>query len=388
MQREILLSETENGRRIVVLEDGVPVELLIETEKGPPEAGNLYMGRVENVIKGMQAAFVNIGDEKNAFLPLMDMPSLSGLPEKAAMGQKRSLRPGDEVLVQVAREAAGEKGARLSMHISFPGKYAVLLPTMEGVIGISRHIDDTATREALSSLATEALSRIPGFGVIIRTAARDVKAALILAEIEALAAAYTDIAAKARVRKAPALLHSAGGLAERAMRDLSCEAASRAIPPEIDAALEKALRRRVWLDSGAYIVIDACEAMTVVDVNSGKYVGKSSLNDTARTVNLEAAREIARQIRLRDMGGIIVIDFVDMDTDEDRQAVAEAFTAAMENDRAKRRFHGFSAAGLYELTRRSILKPLLSTLYVECPRCRGAGYVRAHEPIKTQGAPA
>lgn len=379
MERTAIIEDSNSIRRMVVLEDGLPVELLIESPEGQSTVGNLYMGRVMNVLPGMQAAFIDIGAEKNAFLPLADVPDMyQALSQSTRDGlRKRTLRPGDEVLVQVLKDGAGEKGARLTMHPSFPGKYAVLLPAAGGV-GISRHITDVETRESLLRVAEDALPGLSGMGVIIRTAALDAPSLMaIREEIGALHAAWLELSAKAGARKAPALVYSGGGLLERASRDLNAQIVRGEIPQAILAKIDKALRRKVWLNSGAYLVVDPCEAMTVIDVNSGKYTGKKSLSDTLLRVNIEAAREIAYQIRLRDISGIIIVDFADMDSDEDREAVLSAFHAAMASDRAKRHVHGFTAAGLLEMTRRAVYQPLRQALYKECPACHGEGVIRA-----------
>ena len=360
MERLIWLEEKNGRSRMAVLEDGIPVELVVTAPGGEPTVGNLYMGRVINVVPGMQAAFIDIGDEKNAFLPLAE-----------AVPAGRALRPGDEVLVQVQKNSAGEKGARLTMHWSFPGKYAVLMPTTDSV-GVSRHIVDEEARAALMGAADE------GGGVVIRTAAQGAPIEDIRAEIQSLRAAWDALFEKAHAQKAPACVYSAGSLLDRALRDLNAPVTLGDIPPEIEAKLSRALRRKVWLDSGAYLVIDPCEAMTVIDVNSGKYTGKKKLSETLLRVNLEAAKEAARQVRLRDVGGIVVIDFADMDTDGEREAVLAAFLEALAPDRAKRHVHGFTGAGLLEMTRRSLYGPVRNTR--TCPRCHGEGVIQEPWP--------
>ncbi len=357
---------------MVVLEDGAPVELAFERAESRPLIGNLYAARVENVLPGMHAAFVDIGLEKNAFLPLDDVPpAVKGLPVAQSQG-KIQVRPGQEILVQVVKEPGGGKGPRVTMNPSFPGKWAVLLPTV-AALGVSRHIQDPEERERLLGIAKAACPE--GMGLVIRTQAEDAPAGIIAEEAAALAAQWNALAGRARARKAPALVDEAGSLWARAERDLGVAPTRGPIGAALWEKVEKLLRRKVWLDSGAFLVIDVCEAMTVIDVNSGKNAGGKTPGGLALKVNLEAAREAARQVRLRDLGGIIVIDFVDMETDAEREAVLDAFAGASEADRAKRHMHGFSAAGLLEMTRRPVYQPVREALSAPCPHCKGTGVV-------------
>ncbi len=355
MQRQVLIEQSEVTTRRLVLEAGEPVEYAVERSHERRLSGSVFLARVINVVPGMQAAFVDIGIGKNAFLSFDDVPPALAEAGIASSKAHSPLRPGQEIIVQVVKEPGGDKGPRVTMTPTFPGKYAVLLPTLAAV-GVSRHIQDADERARLSKAAQPACP--PGMGLIVRTAAEGAEPEEISTEAEHLAAAWAGIVGHAHARKAPARLFDNGSLIETAGRDLNAPVTEGAFPAAIEAKLEKALRRKVWLQSGAQIVVDRCEALTAIDVNSGKFVGKKNLADTLLRLNLEAAREIARQIRLRDLGGIIVIDFVDMDSDQDRQSVLDAFRDAMRPDRAKCHIHGFSPAGLLEMTRRPVYRPV------------------------------
>ncbi len=373
MKREVLLDTLGEETRMLVLEDGIPVEFALERADAPRLVGGLYIARVINVLRGMEAAFVDIGAERNAFLSLDDLPAIARDADEVRVDirDRKPLRPGQEVLVQVVKEPGGDKGPRVTMSPTFPGKYIVLLPTVEA-IGVSRHIEDEEARRTLYDCAKAACPS--GMGLIIRTAGADATALDIKQETETLLARWQEIEQAARVSKAPALLYDDGGLFARAYRDLNAPVATGPWNDPLEQKLEKALRRKVWLDSGAFLIIDRCEAMTVIDVNSGKFTGKKNLADTLLRLNCEAAREIARQIRLRDIGGIIIIDFVDMKAEEDRQAVLDTLCQAMEPDRAKYHIHGFTAAGLLEMTRRPVYQPVLNAMMEPCSACESAGY--------------
>lgn len=385
MQSRVILFDTLGKEtRMLVMENGEPVEFAIETVERERLTGNIYMGRVVKTLHGMGAAFVDIGLEKNAFLPLDDMPPAARDADVAPVAMK-NLVQGQEILVQVVREPGGDKGPRVSMNPSFPGKYAVLLPTVQAV-GVSRHIQDESCRSALEALGHAV--RPKGMGVILRTAAGEASEDEIAADIENLCKRWNAFADTAMMRKAPVLLHREDDLTQTVARDLSGEVRRGSFEDALETKLAKLLRRKVWLDSGAYLVVDTCEAMTVIDVNSGKYTGKKNLPETILRLNCEAAREAARQIRLRDMGGIIVIDFVDMETDEDRRSVLEIFMQTLEPDRAKRHVYGFTAAGLLEITRRPVYGPVDASIRTRCSCCGGEGTVntattRAHGILRT-----
>ncbi|NLG23866.1 MAG: Rne/Rng family ribonuclease, partial [Clostridiales bacterium] len=350
MIKDILLEVGPSQTRLALLEDGDVAELYIERAGSERGTGNILLGRVANVLPGMQAAFVDIGQPKNGFLFAGDIridPSEFG-PEADALGDQlrrlpiqKLVKSGQEILAQVIKEPGGDKGPRITNHVTLPGRLTVLLPTVN-YVGISRRIDDEAERGRLRELAEAA--RPEGMGLIVRTAAEGAQPEELAHDVEYLKRLWASIVARAAAAKAPALLHRDEGLAHRAVRDMLTDEvralwvddkaqfeqlrdAAALISPDlaarvalhdnerplfalhrVDAALERALSRKVWLKSGGYLVFDYAEALTVIDVNTGKFTGSHSLSDTVFAINCEAAAEIARQIRLRNIGGIIVID--------------------------------------------------------------------------------
>lgn len=371
MERKVYIDTIGQETRRVVVEDGRPVELAITYRQQSGIVGNIYLGRVMNVLKGMNAAFVDIGLAKNAFLSMDDLPgAMRDVAQAVQKPAGNTVRAGQEVLVQVVKDAGGSKGPKVTMNITFPGQYAVLLPTVQAV-GVSRHIQDTDTRKSLQQLGESALPE--GMGVILRTAAETANHEDISAEIGALVDQWQQLSVSVRTQKPPALVWTDGDLEAQARRDLGGEIITGPLPDTMEASLDKLLRRKVWLKSGGYLVIDPCEAMTVIDVNSGKNTGKKTLAETLLALNQEAAVEIARQLRLRDIGGIVIIDFVDMETEEDRDAVLKTFETALQEDRAKHHVHGFTGAGLLELTRRPVFSSLTKETRTDCTCCGGMG---------------
>lgn len=352
MERIVYLDIFQGAKRRVLVEDGVPVEIAFEENQ--KTMGNIYIGRVMQIQSHLNSVFVDIGQRRNAFLPMSEVVCFE---ETAKRLECSSIRQGQEIIVQVTKDPLGDKGAKLTMKLSFPGKYCVLLPTIQAV-GVSRQIDEPIRRERLNEIAQAVCPE--NMGILIRTAAKDASDALIMQEASGLHAKWVQLKAHAGAQKAPTLLFSAGSLLEDSLRDLNATILEEPLPDPLEKELKTALQRKIWLKSGAYLVIDSCEALTAIDVNSGKYTAKSNATEAIVRLNCEAAAEAARQIRLRDIGGIIVIDFIDMASVAERDAVLLAFTEAMRNDRAKRHVHGFSAAGLLELTRRSVYQPLES----------------------------
>jgi len=366
MERVIYIDHFQGAMRRVVVEDGIPVEVALDVGSTKDSVGSIVIGRVEKVMLNIGAVFVNIGMEKNGFLPLTEMIDCDATDISAA-GKRSPLATGRELIVQVTKSASGDKGARLTMNATYPGKYCVLLVAAQ-TVGVSRHIEDTERRLHLESIAKSA--QPDGMGLLIRTSAADAREEWITDEARRLHAEWNQVISRAKAQKAPAMLFNAGNLLDSAMRDLHGDIYQQPLPPSKTEKLRKALRRKIWLPSGAYLVIDHTEAMTVIDVNSGKCTTKGEFSQTMRNLNLEAAKESARQIRLRDIGGIIVIDLIDMRDDADRKAVLEAFVEATRGDRAKLHIHGFSPAGMLELTRRSVYKPFMQC---RCTRCLGTG---------------
>lgn len=418
MTKTILIDRLCGETCLALLEDGVLTELYFESKGREKLAGNIYLGRVENVLPGMNAAFVNIGLEKNAFLYAGDI-QLDTRGDDALAEQLRGarieklVRPGQSIVVQVVKEPGGDKGPRVSCHITLPGRLAVLLPTV-GYIGISRRITQDDTRARLHALA-EGMTAPRGYGAIVRTAAQNADEASLRAEFDALERLWESTMRRAKTAVAPALLHRDDGLVERAVRDmLSTEVESvrtddatlhaqlvetaatlapglsdRIVFDRTDMPLfdrfrvpkqaESAFKRRVWLKSGGYLVFDYTEALTVVDVNTGKFVGKRSLSETIFQLNCEAAREIARQLRLRDIGGIIVMDFIDMESPRQREELLEVLRACLREDRTHTNLAGMTELGLVEMTRKKVRQPIYKQKCHVCSACQGGGLVPLHD---------
>lgn len=393
MDKQILLSRRGDEIEVAVIEDNVLVERYIEADDAGSLIGNIFVGRVENVLDGMSTAFVNIGIGINAFLSFDDI----------APGFR--VKQGMELTAQVYKQPGGDKGPRLTMNVSIPGAMLVLTP-MTPTVSISSKINSQAERTRLKELARQACPK--GMGLIVRTSAAGAELDALMAEANELQETWRGIAQKAPYTKAPALLYESARLTERTVRDMLQPDVSRlwttdeslykqalqaATPdqavrisfeqsPErlstlfsLTTQISKIDNRQVWLNSGGYIIVDYTEAMTVIDVNSGKFVGKHSLEETVFRTNTEAAVEIARQLRLRDIGGIVIIDFIDMAEEEHRQQLLDTLAAELKKDRSKTNMLGMTKLGLVEMTRKKI-QPRMGGARAICPTCKGTGRIR------------
>ncbi len=408
--KQILISHDSLETRVALLEGGRLAELYLERPGRLSLVGNIYKGRVENVLAGMDAAFVDIGLERNGFLYVDEVAS----PEGGA-GQTRKitnlLRGGKELLVQVTRDAMGGKGPRLTTQLGLAGRYVVYFP--QGTTsGVSRRLDDQE-RDRLREICREV--KPEHGGLVVRTAAEGAGQESIARDLRFLQRVWGGVERRASESRAPSLVYTEVEVAMRAVRDLlGPEFGSvlvddeklkrrlvnylRAAAPElaehvelyheppslferfgIEREAQKALARRLELPSGGYIVIDHTEAMTVVDVNTGRYVGRRFLEETTLKTNLEACREIVRQLRLRDIGGIIVIDFIDMTARANREAVLATLEAELAQDRTKTYVVELSPLGLVEMTRQNVTRGLREVMTCACPVCRGEGRVFSEE---------
>ena len=425
MTKEILVSTTPQETKVALLEDSLVSELFIEREAHRGVVGNIYKGLVTRVLPGMQSAFVGLGLERDAFLYVAD--ALEGLDENlltpeeqaaATGGHARGasiedlLREGQEVLVQVVKEPLGTKGARITSHISLPGRYTVFMPTVEHV-GVSRKIVEEEERRRLKSMLKELRQERGGGGFIARTAGQGHAREDFERDVRYLTRTWDEVRAVASRQSAPALLHRELSLVQRLLRDiLSEDIASIRLDSErefqrtlelvgqlqpelaprvrlfdkplnileehgVTTELERALRSKVWLPTGGYIVINHTEALVAIDVNTGRYVGKKGLEDTILRTNLEAAREIVRQIRLRDLGGILVVDFIDMEERKSRQKLMAALEQELRRDRSPSKVLQVSEFGLVILTRRRVRQSLERTLCQPCPYCAGSGMIKS-----------
>jgi len=413
---EIYIDVGLDESRTAVVDEGNLAEIHIERQSREAVAGNIYKGRVENVLPGMQAAFISIGLEKNAFLYIKDLLDFKGeeVECKDELSINEILRPGDELLVQVSKEPIGTKGARVTTHITLPGRHIVLMPDVD-YIGMSRRIEDegerTRLRSVISSLKPE------GMGVIVRTEAEGKEEEEFKQDISFLVKLWNKINCEAQKMGAPRLVHKDVDMVYRSIRDLFNRDTKRVVINDsaaykkavelvglfspgqkssieyydssvsifsyfgIEDKIEKALSKKVWLKSGGYIIIDQTEALTSIDVNTGKFTGTINLKDTVLLTNIEAAREIAVQLRLRDIGGIIIIDFIDMDEEEHEAMVLEAFRSELKKDRTKSSVFGITQLGLVEMTRKKVGKRLSSIMQKQCPMCDGNGRILDEESV-------
>ena len=393
MKRILYIDDSREYVRAALTEDGRLCEIHSEAKQASARAESLYYGRVQSIRPSIGAAFIDIGDELNAFLPLeKDM----------------NLRCGDMLIVQgVAKQATETKGLRVSAKLNLPGKWLVLIPNENGV-HISKKVKDPQLRGLLQSIGERICPS--GCGLIIRTASEDVTEALLAEEAESLGAYWNEISKRAAGMRKPGLVHQREWVHMRLVRDLNdldcivtnseecfrmLTAAKEALRIRqntvvemyeerdqlifdrygIEAQIDKALKKRVWLPCGGYLIIECCEALTVIDVNSGKMVLGQDLEDTALKVNLEAADEIARQLRLRDISGIVVVDFIDMKRDENRAALLLKMKQAAAGDRARISIEGLTKLGLLEMTRKRVHAQLHKVIQSNCSYCSGTGQV-------------
>lgn len=420
MKRELALERMAGQTRLAVLEDGRLCEIYHERTFSAKLAGNIYAGRVQNVLPGMNAAFVDIGMNKNAFLyagdicfDTRDQQELKSQLENRRI--EKMLRPGQMIVAQVVKEPGGSKGPRISGNITLPGRLCVLIPAVK-YAGVSKKIQDEGERERLYAIA-KTLGDAHGAGVIIRTAGEGAREEEIAADYQRLLILWEQIDTAARHSACPRLIQSDGSLALRAVRDMldaqvdclrtddeelyrELKLYSDALTPaltsrvqllktqtplfdllRVDAQLDGAFERQVQLKSGGTLVIDETEALTVIDVNTARFTGKKSLSETIFRLNCEAAEEIARQLRLRDLGGIIIIDFIDMDTAQQREELLAHLREALKDDRNHVNVLGMTALGLVEMTRKKTRRPLSRQLARDCSHCLGSGREWTHESL-------
>lgn len=421
MGEEILINFTPMETRVAVIENGMPQEIYVERAKRRGILGNIYNGRVVRVLPGMQAAFVDIGLERAAFIHA-DEVSSPDFPadERAGVSISQLLREGQSLLVQVTKDPIGSKGARLTTHLSLPSRYLVLMPGAEH-IGISQRIEDQEERERLKALMQSLLEqeeqKINGYGYILRTVAEGVSEVELKADIAFLHRLWNKIQLRIKDSKAPSNVYEDLPLNMRALRDMTHSGIERiridsretyqkalsfanSLVPEIESKLEyypgerpifdmfnveeemqRALGRKIELKSGGYLIFDQTEAMTTVDINTGAFVGHRNLEETIFKTNLEAATAIGRQLRLRNLGGIIIIDFIDMEDPEHQRQVLRTLERVLERDHAKCKLTGVSDLGLVEMTRKRTRESLEHVLCETCSQCQGRGMIRTPETV-------
>lgn len=473
MSTEIIVATTGREIRVALMDGGRLAELHVDRGDERGFVGNVYLGRVVRVLPGMQAAFVDIGLERAAFLYVGDIyteflhmhtagiagalatadddngatplgapePTEEGLPPRGRhtdrsrgaqddkdtpddrpRAQPRAgqpaiqdlLKEGQEIVVQVAKDPIGTKGARLTTHIALPGRFLVFMPTVEHV-GISRRIEKDKERRRLRDFVEK--HRRKGMGYIVRTVCEGAPTDALKADMAFLERTWERIQEACRGRKAPSLLHAEYGLVLRSVRDVFDEAVERMVVDDkrtfddvrafmddfmpsakervhlyrgaepifdtygVENEVQRSMGRKVWLKSGGYLVIDQTEALMAIDVNSGKYVGSSSLEDTTLKINLEAVVEVVAQLRLRNIGGLIIIDFIDMDREQNRDRVFRALEEALKPDRARTNVLRISDLGLVEMTRKRVQEGLDRYLTDACPVCTGTGHIRSQDTL-------
>lgn len=415
-KKQMLVRSLPHQVQSVVLEGPTLVEHYVAQEEGASLAQNVYVAVVKNVLPGMEAAFLDFGESKNGVLYAGDI-KVSG--SKGRNPRIESvLKPGDHVLVQVVKDAMGHKGARLTGQVSLPGRYLVLQPDSDAQ-GISRRLPDDE-RKRLREIINEV--KPAGYGLIVRTAAASATYDEIKSDIDRLVSIWEKIQTDAKGGQAPRLVYQEPELLIRVIREHFTSDFKRLLIDDRDAMkqvtayleetapdlvskvhyyddelplferfhvedqLRKALDRRVWLKSGGHLVIDRTEALTVIDVNTGKFVGSSSLEETVLQNNLESAEEIGRQLRLRDIGGIIVIDFIDMESEKNQRALLRKFKEELAKDKTRTQVFEVSNLGLVEMTRKNVSRGLLEQFSEQCPHCDGRG-VLLKEEAATHGVP-
>jgi ribonuclease G len=437
MSNTLLLINADGPEtRVALVEDGLLGELYIERKQERGIAGNIYKGRVERVLPGMQAAFVNIGLEKSAYLHVSDvrgtpddLKRLVGAGEspgqengddeepEAPSGSARIedlLKEGQEIVVQVTKEPISTKGARITRYISLPGRHLVFMPTVEHV-GISRRISSDKERRRLREIIDQ--MRPAGTGFIVRTVAENVPDKDLRADMDFLIKLWNNVVQRTETMRCPSLIYNDLDLLLRTVRDMFTPDVDKLIidsRPEyerikkfiaafmpdfagqielyassepifdgygIEIEIDRALERKVWLKSGGYLIVDEMEALTAIDVNTGRFVGKRNLEETITQTNLEAAREVAEQLRVRSIGGMIVVDFIDMDRSSNRNKVTRAFNEFLRKDRAKAAVTRISELGLVEMTRKRTRESLLHHLTEPCQHCEGKGYTKSRRTV-------
>lgn len=402
----ILVDETSYGTRIGVVENGTLVELIYEKKNSLPIVGNVYAGKIMNVLPGMQACFVDIGREKNAFLYYGDDKDNNGNIVKPKMGS--------DVIVQVEKAEMGAKGAVLTKRISFAGKFLVVIPG-DDKIGISKKITDSAERKRIKDIIEQLLPE--NYGIIVRTEGKDKSYEIYEKEIKRLVEKSKGVLSKAEYAKAPSLLYTEINGVEKVLRDLYnesideivvnssldyetliklCEekdiSPKKIVMYESDVSMfenyyvasqaKAAFSKHVWLKSGGFIIIEQTEACVVIDVNTGKYTGKADLQKTILKTNLEAADEIARQLRLRNLNGMIIVDFIDMKTEENRKILQKHLEEAVAKDRLQTIVVGMTELGLMQITRKKKRQSIQQLMTRSCHCCGGSGREPIYEDFK------
>ncbi len=406
-----MIQASEDEIQVAVLENDKVVELFMGNSIKEAFSGNIYLGRIENVLPGMQSAFIDIGLNKNAFLYVEEAVPFDLKQETEEVRISDCVKKGQKMIVQVIKEPVRQKGSRVTRHITIPGRYLVLMP-MNNHLGISRKIEDETEAQRLRAILEEI--KHPDIGIIARTNAESASADALKEDVEMLTAIWAKILAEAEKAQPPALLHSEGSVLEKMMRDVVNNQVGKIVINDQKSyeilkafrhtsgftfALEMidekelfsvygikndivaALSRKIWLDNGSYVVFDETEALASIDVNTGKFIGTSNFEDTILQTNMKAIKEIVRQIRLRNLGGIIIIDFIDMQSKEKKDLLIEALKMELKKDRVKSHIFGITTLGLVEMTRKKVGCTLSSVFERKCQNCEGRGRVTSERHV-------
>lgn len=434
MNKEIVINSTEYESRMAMLEDGKLVELQVERPDTDRMVGDIYKGKINTVLPGMQAAFVDIGMEKAAYLHSSDVGKVEKgryeseevqdeespadiIRKRRREGIEKVLSRNQEILVQVIKEPISTKGPRVATEVTLAGRFLVLVPDSD-VIRVSKRIEDWGEKRRLKKVISQC--RPEGFGLIVRTEAEGKQESDFRADVKRLLRLWAKLKKKADTMSPPALIHKEAEMLISMVRDVFTDdvekvvvdsrtdykkliSFARQVAPhlknrirlykgnlpifdqyQLEPEIDKMLNRKVWIKKGAYLVIDQTEAMVTIDVNTGRFVGGRDQERTILETNLQACREIARQIRLRDIGGLIVCDFIDMYSRENRRKLFEAFKQALHSDRAKWGMNPVTEFGLIEMTRERVRPSHMQTLSEPCPNCSGVGRIMSRENIATK----
>lgn len=396
---ELLINKDKNLKTIMLVENGILIEKHEEHEHQQRLEGNIYIGKVVNVLKGMQAAFIDIGQERHSLIKLQDiLPKVDITKQKKEIKTsiEKEIKTGDKILIQIKKDGTANKGAKVSTHINLPGRFVVLLPNCE-IVTISQKITDSEKRKKLINITQSTLKK--NMGAIVRTASENVSEELIKKDIEELQKKWEEIENKIKnTKKFPCLVYDNQALIRRTVIDIIDRNLEKIVVNDIEiyenikkiigdinnikieldnesnlfdmysleSQIQKMEKRKIWLKSGAFITIDRTEALTAIDVNTGKYVGKKDLEETIYNVNYEATIEIAKQVRLRDIGGIIIIDYIDMHIEENKNKIQQLLEECFKKDRAKTQLMGFTKLNLFEMTR----KNMCNNDYYEEEQCK------------------
>lgn len=384
---ELLINKEKNLKTIMLVENGILLEKHDEHEHQQRLEGNIYIGKVVNVLKGMQVAFVDIGVNRHALIKLSDILPKVDITKNQAIKEtsiEKEVKVGDNILIQIKKDGTANKGAKVSKHINLPGRFVVLMPDCE-IITVSQKIENAEKKEKLIKIAKQTLEK--NMGAILRTSSQEASEELIKKDIEELQEKWKNIKEMAEGKKeGPVLIYNNEALIRRTVMDIIDRGIEKIIVNDketyenvkkllsnikpinleldetkrlyeiysLENQIERMERRKIWLKSGAFITIDRTEALTAIDVNTGKYIGKRDLEETIYNVNKEATMEIAKQVRLRDIGGIIIIDYIDMHVEENKNKIQEILKEAFKKDRAKTQLIGFTKLNLFEMTRKNM----------------------------------